>query len=287
MQLAVSNRATRRADAYVVFNYGDGNRGRDGWRPKFDYDAQVVTLGADVRCTDGIFLGGALNAGRLSAKIARGSGDFTIEDTTARLYSVWRGGPISLLVDADYGTLTAKGIHRVTAFGGLPANSKTGGDHWGAGLKAAWAVDVGATSVRPWLGLRTQRVSLDAFSEKDLPVLAMDFDAQEARSNSGAVGVDAALNGKLGACTTRLDVHGAWHGEIGSRTRNVAGRLANNFTRTTTLALDDGDGEGFELGGAFTCFFAKTWSASLGYAADIRSGEKVANRGMLSVQTGF
>ena len=286
-QLAVSNRATRRADAYAMFNYGDGARARDAWRPRFDYEAQVVTVGVDMRASEGFFVGGALNAGRLSASVSGGRGDFKVEDATGRIYGVWRGGPVSLLLDADYGTLTVKGIHRATAFGGLPANSKTGGDHWGAGIKAAWAVDLGGTSVRPWFGLRTQRVSLDAYSEKDLPVLAMDFAEQEAKSNSGAVGVDAALNWKFGACPTRLDLRGAWHGEIGSRTRNVTGRLANNFTRPTALSLEDGDGEGLELGGALTCFFAKTWSASLGYAADIRSGEKLANRGTLSVQTGF
>ena len=115
----------------------------------------------------------------------------------------------------------------------------------------------------------------------------MDFDAQNARSSTGALGVDAAMNWKLGARAVRLDGRAAWHGEIGSRERRVAGRLANNFTRPTEILLEDGDGEGFELGGAATLFFGKTWSASLGYAADIRLHEKLANRATLSVQTGF
>lgn len=286
-QLAVSNRTSGRADAYATFNYGDGGRGRDGWRPKFDFTAQVLTAGADLRLSDGVFVGGALNAGRLNADLTAGGGDFTLEDTTGRLYAVWRGGPVSFLLDADYGTLTVKGIHRATALGGLPANGKSGGDHWGVGLKAAWAVDVGTASVRPWLGLRTQRVSIDAWSEKDIPALAMSYAGQDAKSSSGAVGVDAATGWKVGGRDLRLDVRGAWHGEFGSRTRDVAGRLDNNVTRTTTLALEDGDGSGVELGGALTLFFAKNWSGSLGYAADIRSGEKVSNRCTLSIQTGF
>ena len=85
----------------------------------------------------------------------------------------------------------------------------------------------------------------------------------------------------------RLDLRGAWHGEWGSRTRSISGKLANNFTRPTTVTIDDGDGRGLELGGAATLFFAKSWSTSLGYAADIRASEKVANRATLSVQTGF
>jgi outer membrane lipase/esterase len=286
-QLAVSNRALARMEAYAAFNYGDGTRARDGWRPKFNYTAQVVTAGVDLHARDGIFLGGAVNVGRLNADLSGGQGDFTVEDGTGRLYGVWRGGPVSLLIDANYGTLTVKGIHRATSFGGLRTNAKTSGDHWGAGLKAVWAVDIGAASVRPWFGLRTERVQLDSYTEKDVPALSMEFEEQDAKSNGGAVGVDAAMNWKLGSRTARLDLRGAWHGEINSQTRTVAGRLANNFTRPTAIAIEDGDGSGLELGGAVTLFFARNWSGSVGYAADIRSGERVAHRGTLSLQTGF
>lgn len=73
-----------------------------------------------------------------------------------RVYGAWRGGPVSLLIDASYGTLTLKGIHRATAYGGFRTSGKSGGDHWGAGLKAAWQADLGGSNVvRPWFGLRT------------------------------------------------------------------------------------------------------------------------------------
>ncbi len=285
--LAFSARPAGRVDTYASFNYGDGRRAGDGWRPQFDYTAQVITAGVDLRWGEGIFVGGALNGSRLNASVAGGGGDFTIEDTGGRLYAVWRGGPVSLLLDGDYGVLSLKGIHRASAYGGLRTQAKTAGDRWGVGLKAAWMVEVGGTSVRPWFGLRTQRVSLDGYTERDVPTLTMDFAAQEAKTTSGALGVDAAFNSKLGGRSVRLDLRGAWHGEIGSRTRTVAGQLARNFTRPTAIATEDGDGSGLELGAAATLFLARNWSASLGYAADIRSGEKLANRATLSVQTGF
>lgn len=286
-QLAFSNRPVGRVDVFTAFNYGDGSRAHDGWRPKFNYRAQVLTAGADAHVSDGIFLGGAFNLGRLNAHVSAGRGTFSVEDGTGRLYGVWRGGPVSLLLDVNYGTLTLKSIHRATAFGGFATNGKSGGDHWGAGLTAAWSVDLGTASLRPWLGLRTERVSLDGYTEKDVPALAMTFDAQDAESRSGAVGVDFSTARKLGAHSVRLDLRGAWHGEIGNRTRTVAGRLADNFTRTTAIGLEDGDGSGLELGGGLTWFFSRTWSASAGYAADIRSGERVANRATVSLQTGF
>lgn len=115
----------------------------------------------------------------------------------------------------------------------------------------------------------------------------MGFDGQEAKSTTGTVGVDFGMNRKPAGREVRLDFRAAWHGEIGDKSRQVSGRLANNFTQRTTIGIEDGDGSGVELGGAATVFVAKDWSASLGYAADIRSGEKLSNRFTLSVQTGF
>ncbi len=284
-QLPFSNRAVRRGDVYVTFNYADGVRGQEGRRERMAYDGFVTTAGIDWRVTEGMFAGIAAQGGRLSATARRGS--FEVSDGGGRVYGVWRGGPVSLLLDGGYGVLRLNDIRRSTAFGGLATNGKTSGTHWGAGVKAQWGAELGAASVRPWFGLRTERVTLDGYRERDVAALAMDYSEQEARSSSGAVGVDMSLMSRLSAATARLDFRAAWHGELGSGTRNVAGRLAGNFTRPTTLAVEDGDGDGFELGGAATLFFAKNWGASVGYTADIRSSERVAHKGTISLQTGF
>ena len=286
-QLAATSRRTGRADAYASFNYGDGDRAADGLRSKFSYNGQVVTAGVDSRVSDAVFFGGALNVGRMNASISGGGGNFTVEDSTGRLYSVWRGGPVALALDADYGTVRVKGIHRSTAFGGLQTNGKADGTHWGAGLKAAWTLDGGGFSARPWLGLRTERVKLSAYTESDIPTLSMAFGAQEAKSSAGGIGIDLGTDTKLGARMLHLDFNAAWHGELGSRTRDVSGQLANNFTRPTVVGIKDGDGNGFTLGAAATLWLGKNCSVSLGYAADIRSNDKLASRAMLSLQTGF
>ncbi len=286
-QVSGGNRAVGRADAYVTFNYGDGNRDVDGYRRKFNYTAQVITAGADVRVSDGFFAGAAINTGRLTTKISAAGGNYKMEDLTGRVYGVWRGGPISLSVDADYGNLDTKGIHRSTAFGGFQTNAKGSGDHWGAGVRAAWEVEASGLNLRPWLGLRTERVKLAGYSEKDIPMLSMDFDGQQAKSSAGTLGLDFGTNTKVAAHLVRFDFRAAWHGELTNKSRSVSGKLANNFTRTTTISVEDGDGSGIELGGAATLFFAKNWSASLGYAGDIRSGDKPASRVSLSLQTGF
>lgn len=286
-QVAVSKRARGRADAYASYNYVDGARGREGWRPKFNFEAHVVTAGVDYLLGDDVIVGGAVSGGRMDAEVSGRRGEFEVEDGTGRLYGVWRGGPVSLILDGAYGVVRVKDLRRTTAFGGLPTRAKTSGEVWGAGGKVLWAVDVGAINVRPWLGLRTTRVQLDAYTERDVPTLNMVFDEQEAESTSGEVGVDAALNWKFAGRTLRLDGRVAWHGEMGSQTRTVSGRLANNVTRPTLLEIEDGDGDGVEVGGAATVFFAKNWSASVGYAADIRTSDRVAHRGTISVQTGF
>jgi hypothetical protein len=118
-------------------------------------------------------------------------------------------------------------------------------------------------------------------------MLSMDFDGQQAKSSAGTLGLDFGTNTKVAAHLVRFDFRAAWHGELTNKSRSVSGKLANNFTRTTTISIEDGDGSGIELGGAATLFFAKNWSASVGYAGDIRSGDKLASRVSLSLQTGF
>jgi outer membrane lipase/esterase len=284
-QLTYSNRPIGQMDVYATFNYADGVRGTEGRRERFDYDGYVVTAGTDWRISEGTFAGLAVNGGKLEAAARNGS--FVVDDGAGRIYGVWRGGPVSLLLDGAYGVLRVKDIRRTTAFGGLSTRGKTSGTHWGGGIKAQWNVEMGAASVRPWFGLRTERVTLDGYTERDVPALAMEFAEQEAKSSSGAVGVDLSLMSQLGPRTARLDLRAAWHGELGSRTRDVAGRLADNFTRPTAIAVEDGDGDGLEVGGAATLFFSKNWGATVGYTADIRSGDRVAHKGTVSVQTGF
>ena len=115
----------------------------------------------------------------------------------------------------------------------------------------------------------------------------MAFGTQEAKSSAGGLGVDLATDTKLGARALHLDFSAAWQGELSSRTRNVSGQLANNFTHTTVIGVKDGNGSGITLGAAGTLTLAKSWTATLGYGADIRTNDKVANRVTLSVQTGF
>ncbi len=286
-QLASSTRATGRADAYASFHYGDGERAADGWQKTFAYTAQVVTAGADMKVSDGFLAGAALNRGRLNAKLSAAGGDFSMEDITGRAYGVWRGGPVTLAFDAAYGTLDVKGIHRTSRLAGFQTHGKTSGSHWGAGMKAMWSVENAGFRLRPWAGLRTERVKVAGYTEKDVPMVALDFDGQEARSSAGSVGLDVGTDTKLAAHALHFDFRAAWHGEMTDKNRSVSGKLTNNFTRTTTINVVDGDGSGWELGGAATLFFAKNWSASLGYAGDIRSGEKLASRVALSLQTGF
>jgi outer membrane lipase/esterase len=286
-QLATSSRAVGRADAFASFNYGSGDRVADGVRPKFIYEAQVVTAGVDGRVSDGVSVGGAVDTGRLTGKISGGGGNFTLEDQAGKLYLQWRGGPMAFSIDGDYGVASVKGAHRTTAFGGFQTNGKTSGPHWGAGANATWTIDAGGLNLRPWVGVRTERVKLDGYTERDVPSLAMTFAAQEATSTAGSVGVDLGTDTKLAERALHFDFSASWHGEFTDKTRNVAGQLANNFTPPTTVSITDGDGKGVSLGAAATLFLSKKWSLTVGYTGDIRQRDKLASRVGLSVQTGF
>lgn len=284
---AATKRKVGQAEAYASYTYGDGIRAADGWRPRFSHQAQVVTGGADLRWSTGFVAGAAVTAGRMAVDVTGGRGVFTVEDTGARAYGIWQGGPVSLAADAGYGALGVNGIRRTTAFGGFRTNAKTAGSRWGAGLKALWSIEGGSTVWRPFLGLRTERVKLDPFVEREVPALSLSLEGQEARSSAGQAGIDGTFTSQLAGRAFRFDVRAAWQGEIGSRQRAVTGRLADNFTRPTAVMLKDGDGSGVELGGAATLQLGRSWSASLGYHGDIRSGERLSSRVNLSLQSGF
>lgn len=285
--LAGSTRPVGRADAYASFRYGSGDRALNGLRPKFRYDAQVVTTGVDLRVSDRFTAGGAIDTGRLVGSVSAGGGNLTLEDQSGRLYGQWRSGPVTLAIDGDFGVASVTGVHRTTAFGGFQTNGKTSGTDWGAGAKATWALDTAGFSLRPWLGLRTESVTVGSYTETNVPSLSMAFAEQKAKSSAGGAGVDLGADTRLAERALHFDFTAAWYGELASRSRDVAGELANNFTRPTFVNVTDGDGSGFLLGGVGTITFAKQWSATLGYHADIRQHDKLANRAGLSVQTGF
>jgi outer membrane autotransporter protein len=286
-KLAMLSRPVGRIDAYASFDYGTGDRATEGWRPKFSYDAQVVTAGFDAHVRQGMILGTAIDTGRLEAKLGAGGGNYKVQNQTGRLYGLWHGDPVIFSIDADYGALSINDAHRTTAFGGFQTNGKTGGTHWGAGAKITWLMDAGGFNLRPWLGLHTERVKLDAYTERDVPSLTMAFAAQEAKSSAGSIGLDFTGDSKLSARPVHFDFSVAWHSEFSDKTRGVTGQLANNFTPPTVVSITDGDGSGFALGAAATLLLNKTWSVSLGYHGDIRQGDKLASRIGLSVQTGF
>ncbi len=273
--------------AYAGVQYADGERARDAARPGFGYRGQVVLAGADKRLNPGLTLGGALSTGRLSARVDDAGGNFRVQDTGARVYGAWLLAGVTLTADLDYGVLAVEDIRRTTAFGGLATRARTAGDRWGAGLRGAWSLAAGGTELRPWLGLRTHRVTLEAHQEKDLPALPMAYEAQEANSTAGSVGLDASWATKLDGRGFRFDLRGAWHEEISPGKRSVTGRLADNFTRPATIYTTAGDGGGLELGAAATLALSQRWSASLSYNGDIRPGERLASRAAFAIQTGF
>jgi uncharacterized protein YhjY with autotransporter beta-barrel domain len=271
----------------VKFTYGEGDRVAAGLRPGFAYDARGMMAGAEVAAGAGPVVGASFDASRLNAKVKGDAGAFGADDNSGRVYAAWRRGRAAVVLDGVYGVLGFRDIRRSTALGGLQARAKTSGTHWGAGIKAQWNHEVGGFAARPWLGWRTERVKVAAFGETDMPALAMDFEAQQARSGAGSAGVDLSNRFKVAARAARFDFRLAWHGELGNGNRTVAGKLANNYTRRTAVAVEDGDGQGVEAGGALTIAVARNWSAAAGYAADLRSGDKVASRVSLTLQTGF
>lgn len=284
-KLAGSGRARGRIEGFAGYDYLDGGRGPAIGVPSFEFTGSVATAGVDARAGESLMLGGAVQTGKLDFDAERGS--FTLVDSGARVFAVWTGSPVSLALDAGCGVLSVRDLARVTAFGGLPARGKTGGERFGAGVKAMWSLAIGKATLRPWLTLRTERVRLDGFSERDLPALAMSYESQKATTSAGALGVEASIPQLLSFRRLRLDLRGSWHGELISRSRTVAGKLVDNFTLRSALAIEDGDSDGAEFGAAFALALSPALETALGYVTEVRSGDRTGHRVTFTIQSGF
>lgn len=285
--ITLSERATRKVEVYSTFDYANGQRADGGGHTEFDFAARTATAGGDVLLRDGVFVGGAVQAGQLDAEARMSLGSFSIQDAGARVYGVWRGGPVALTLDCGYGIVRVRDIERTTAFGGLQTMGRTDGDRWGAGLRAQWTAGIAGVPVRPWLGLRTARVRLDGYTESDVPALAMAYAEQTAQLSSATVGLETGWSRTLASRALRIDLRGAWHGEIDARTRNVTGKLADNFTLPATVAIEDGAGTGVELGVGAMLALSQRLQVALGYSAELRESDGVQHRASLALQTGF
>jgi hypothetical protein len=61
-----------------------------------------------------------------------------------------------------------------------------------------------------------------------------------------------------------------WDLHAGRKLRDAhRGAVREPLHAATVVNVTDGEGRGIQLGGAGTLFFAKNWSATRGYAADI------------------
>lgn len=283
-RLAARTDGGKGVEPFLTASFGSGNRAREGYRPEFDFNSRFASVGLDGAVGDGLRLGGMIGVGLLDATVAANGGSFTVEDNGGGLYAVWRNGAFALSADAGLGLVGVRDINRTTALAGLRTKGKADGSRWGAGLRASWSVDAGGFKARPWVGIRTERIKIESYRELDAPSLAMSVEQQEAKSLAGSVGVAVGTETRMMGRRLGFDLSAAWHGELGSRDRTVSGRLADNFTRITSISLADGDGRGVALSLGATLALTKILDLTLNYTADVRDRDAVESRGVLALQ---
>lgn len=166
-----------------------GVRGLDG-------DLAGATVGAAYGLRPWLSVGGALGWSEGDGDFGPDLGGFEMRSITAQVFARADLGRLNMSLDAAYGDLDFDDVSREVKLG--PARRTESGDThgkmWSAGLEAGLTHAVGAFAVRPFAGLRYERVEAEAYAEAGELSSQITFGDQKTEQLLGSVGAEVSWN---------------------------------------------------------------------------------------------
>jgi len=157
-----------------------------------DSDLAGATVGAAYGLRTWLTVGGALGWSEGDGAFGANLGDFDLRAVTAQAFARAELGRLDLTLDAAYGDLEFDDVTRRVKLG--PAERTEAGDThgrmWSAGLEAGVTQAAGPFALRPFAGLRYERVEVEAYGEAGDRSSQITFGEQAAEQLLGAVGAE-------------------------------------------------------------------------------------------------
>lgn len=154
-----------------------------------------VAVGVDTRLSPNLVVGAALGLSSVKPDFSVAGGNYKQEEQALALYAGYRRGPFHAAAVAAAGNIDYD-TTRVVALG--PASrsisGSTSGSNLSLGVLAGY--DLSATELKhgPIVGLHSQRVRVDGFSENDSSSSGMSFGEQKRSSLVGSIGYQASYD---------------------------------------------------------------------------------------------
>lgn len=180
-----------------------------------DYRGGGVIAGVDRQFTPSFLAGASLGYSNIDADFRNFDGKGSVKAYEGALYGSYASGPLRLdgiLGYARLGFDSERGI----AFGALArrARAEYDGDRFSGALEAAYAIDLGWSTVEPLAGLRYTWLRQDAFTETGAGSIGLQAEAQSAQSLLGSLGLRLTKSLALGSGRVALEARGRWQHEF-------------------------------------------------------------------------
>ena len=189
--------------AYIVGDAFSRTIDPSGGNQQFDSDSVGVTVGADYGFGSGV-IGIAANYSKPRSNFVSGAADVKSDSVQLGAYAGFGLGGAFVQGYAGYGW-DDHDIERRGVVDDMSASAD--GNHWIAGAKAGYLMNIGAARLGPIAGLDYARVKVDGYTEDGDPALTLNVGSAKYNSLRGSIGVE--LRGDFAGGGVQLRPYGA------------------------------------------------------------------------------
>ena len=178
---------------------------------QMDFDVSSVTAGFVNRLESGLGYGVTISRVNSKGSTASGLGADTVDSsgTVIGTYGNMAFGAASLTFGATLGTLSNSGtrsVHdNVAASGVSTVSAEYGSSFISPSIEASWTVPAGDMTIRPHVGYRYTKLSVDGFTETG-GLAAATFGAREASASDFTIGAEMSKAVSKGTLTGSADI---------------------------------------------------------------------------------
>lgn len=225
---------------------GESERERTERESGFDSSSQGLTLGADYRLRNDLFVGAAFSWSDNELEFLDRGG--SIDATIASLigYTVWNLGNWSLDGQLGYATMdfdTIRAVNYASDTDSLvtQATGNTSGEQWSLSAQLQYELNWGALSVNPFGRADYVTTTLDAFGENNAGGWEVELGEQQRDQTVLALGIDTSLvqNQSWGVLVPQVRLSA--HSEVSGSQDTVYGRFAYDTDPTNRFAINAED----------------------------------------------
>lgn len=158
--------------------------------PKTTSNNVNLTLGADVRASEHVSAGVALNLGQSNADFAGNTGGYKMHDISGLGYALYHNGGGYLGGFVGFGQSNFTDVNRRVQLGAAlrAEGGKADGTHLGGGFEGGWWFQAGGLQTGPFAHVEWQTVKVDGHAESGGSSTAMWFGRQQRDALVGSLG---------------------------------------------------------------------------------------------------